>query len=139
MYEIRIVSGEEVGELRKAVFSAEQGYPGSKLFDEKESTADFLAVLLDGRAVGCGRFFKEGDGCFHIDNIALSRELRGGGYGRKLVEALVRECGKRGAAKVTVNAKTEAVGFYEKCGFTPCGSEFLDENFRRIPMVYKNS
>ena len=136
MFKIKNISGDAVRDLRIAVFSLEQGYPAEKIFDEKENTADFLAILNDGRAVGCGRLFRESANVFHIDNIALSSEVRGGGHGRELVRALISECRKSGAEKVTVNAKIKAVGFYEKCGFVPCDGEFADENFIRIPMVY---
>ena len=34
-----------------------------------------------------------------------------------MVNALVAQCRKNGAEKVTVNAQSYAVGFYEKCGF----------------------
>ena len=41
MSEIRIVKGDLVSNLRKDVFSFEQGYPEDKLFDDKENSADF--------------------------------------------------------------------------------------------------
>lgn len=135
MPEIKIVNGEAVKEIRKTVFSVEQGYPEDKLFDDKENSADFLACFDAGRAVGCGRFYKENETVWHIDNIAFGKEMRGRGMGKKLVLSLVDECRKNGAGKVTVNARADAVGFYEKCGFAVCGCEFADENFSRIPMV----
>ena len=59
MSEVRIVKGETVSDLRKEVFVSEQGYPENKLFDNKENSADFLACFDAGKAVGCGRFYKE--------------------------------------------------------------------------------
>lgn len=135
MSEIRLAAGETVSEIRKQVFVCEQGYPEDKLFDDKENSADFLAFFDEGKAVGCGRFFKENETDFHIDNIAFGKEMRGRGMGKKLVLSLVQECKKNGAMRVTVNARTDAVGFYEKCGFAVCGCEFTDENFSRVPMV----
>lgn len=135
MSEIRLVKSEEVRELRKTVFVEEQGYPEIKLFDEHEETAGFLALEDEGRPVGCGRFYKEAEDVFHIDNIAFSKEMRGKGKGKELVLALVEECKKNGAEKVTVNAQSYAVGFYEKCGFAVSGCEFTDENRKNVPMV----
>ncbi|MBR3869816.1 MAG: GNAT family N-acetyltransferase [Clostridia bacterium] len=135
MSEIRIVKGETVSDLRKEVFALEQGYPEDKLFDDKENSADFLACFYMGKAVGCGRFYKENETDYHIDNIAFGKEMRGKGMGRKLVLSLVDECKKMGAQRVTVNARADAVKFYEKCGFAVCGCEFTDENFSRVPMV----
>ena len=94
MSEIRLVSSETVSEIRKEVFTVEQGYPSDKLFDDKENTADFLAFIDEGRAVGCGRFFKENETDYHIDNIAFGKEMRGKGMGKNLVLALCEECKK---------------------------------------------
>lgn len=135
MSEIKLVPGETVKDIRIAVFAGEQGYPEDKLFDDKENSADFLACFDMGKAVGCGRFYKENETDYHIDNIAFGKEMRGKGMGKKLVLSLVDECKKKGAKRVTVNARADAVGFYEKCGFAVCGCEFTDENFSRVPMV----
>lgn len=135
MSEIKLVTGEAVKDIRISVFACEQGYPEDKLFDDKENSADFLACFDAGKAVGCGRFYKENETDYHIDNIAFGKEMRGKGMGKKLVLSLVDECKKKGAKRVTVNARTDAVGFYEKCGFAVCGCEFTDENFSRVPMV----
>ena len=132
---IKLVSGETVRDIRLSVFASEQGYPEDKVFDDKENSADFLACIDAGRTVGCGRFYKENESDYHIDNIAFGKEMRGKGLGKKLVLALVDECRKKGAERVTVNARTDAVGFYEKCGFAVCGCEFTDETFSRVPMV----
>ncbi len=135
MYEIKAACAEDVKNIRETVFSREQGYPESKLFDEKENSADFLALFEGGKAVGCGRFYKESENAYHIDNIALSDTIRGKGLGRRLIAALIDECKKNGAVRVTVGAKSEAVGFYEKCGFKVIGEKFKDENFTRVPMA----
>ncbi len=135
MSEIKLVEGSAVAQLIQTVFAAEQGYPADKLFDDKENSADFLAFFDEGKAVGCGRFFKENETDYHIDNIAFGKEMRGKGKGRELVSALVRHCREKGTQRVTVNARADAVGFYEKCGFAVCGCEFSDETFSRVPMV----
>ncbi|MCD7828125.1 MAG: GNAT family N-acetyltransferase [Clostridiales bacterium] len=128
----------EIRELRIRVFCCEQGYPQEKLFDEHDNTAGFLAVSDNGRIAGCGRFYEVREGIFHIDNIALSEEIRGAGWGKKLVNALLAECKKQNAEEVTVNAESYAAGFYEKCGFSVCGGEFRDENFKRTPLKNTN-
>lgn len=132
---IKLVNSEATLPIRYTVFAEEQGYPKEKILDEHESSADFFALFTEGEAVGCGRFYKEDAECHHIDNIALKREARGGGKGKMLINALVAACREKGAARVTVNAKSDAVGFYEKCGFAAFGCEFEDENFKRVPMV----
>lgn len=135
MSEFILVSADEVKNLRISVFSDEQGYPVNKLFDEYETTAEYIAVKENDEVVGCGRFYKEDDNVYHIDNIAFAKVMRGKGKGRELVSALVAHCKDRGADQVTVNAQSYAVEFYEKCGFAVCGCEFTDENRKNVPMV----
>lgn len=134
MTEIKIVSSSDVKNLRKTVFTDEQGYPETKLFDSHDDTADFLAFVNEGEIIGCGRFYKESEKVYHIDNIAFSQAMRGKGFGKSFVTALADECRKNGAEKVTVNAQSYAVGFYEKCGFAVNGCEYSDENRKNVPM-----
>lgn len=135
MAEIALVCAGEVKDLRISVFSDEQGYPEAKLFDKHEDVAKYLAVKENGEVIGCGRFYKENETDYHIDNIAFSKAMRGKGMGRELVSALVTHCKQSGAQRVTVNAQSYAVAFYEKCGFAVCGCEYTDENRKNIPMV----
>ncbi len=135
MAETVLTDANEVRNLRLSVFAEEQGYPESKLFDEHDETAEYLAVRENGEVIGCGRFYKEAENVYHIDNITFSEKMRGRGMGRALVSSLVAHCRERGAEKVTVNAQSYAVPFYEKCGFAVCGCEFSDENRKNIPMV----
>lgn len=134
MTEIKLVKSEDTRRLRRAVFAEEQKYPADALIDEHEEEAEFLAFCEDGKIIGCGRFYKEDGETFHIDNIAFDKSARGRGFGREFIKNLITQAENRGAVCVTVNAKIEAVGFYEKCGFKKCGGEFTDENFHRIPM-----
>ena len=59
---------------------------------------------------------------------------RGQGSGRRLVTALVRRAAEQGAHRVPVDARLEAVGFYEKLGFVPCGQPFVQRGMRHLPM-----
>ena len=135
MAEIRSSCASDVRNLRISVFSDEQGYPIEKLFDEMEDDASFIALYEGGNLLGCGRYYAESEDVYHIDNIAFDKSARGSGKGRELVLALVSECKKSGAKRVTVNAQSYAVGFYEKCGFAVEGCEFADENRKNVPMV----
>ena len=40
----------------------------------------------------------------------------------------------QGAVRVPVDARLEAVGFYEKLGFVPCGVPFMQRGMRHLPM-----
>lgn len=135
MAEIRNSCGQDVRDLRIAVFTDEQGYPIEKLFDGHEAEVSFIALYEGDKVLGCGRYYAESADSYHIDNIAFDKSARGNGKGRELVLALVSRCKENGAKRVTVNAQSYAVGFYEKCGFAVEGCEFTDENRKNVPMV----
>lgn len=135
MNEIKYVQSEDTLTLRTRVFSSEQGYPQEKIADEHEKEAEFIAYFANGEIAGCARFYRESETAFHIDNIAFDKTARGKGLGKELIAFLCGECRRKGAEQVTVNAKSEAVIFYKKCGFSVNGEEYADENFLRTPLV----
>lgn len=52
--------------------------------------------------------------------IATAEALRGQGYGKAIVRAIVEEAGKRGVEAIyvgTANAGLDNIAFYQKCGF----------------------
>ena len=135
MSAIKLVSGETVKDIRFSVFASEQGYPEDKVFDDKENSADFLACIDAGRTVGCGRFYKENESDYHIDNIAFGKEMRGKGLGRKLmVEALARIREHFGCEKIILHSQKHAEGFYEKFGFVTVSDEYLEEGVPHVTM-----
>ena len=71
---------------------------------------------------------------YKIGRIAFLPAARGQGSGRRLVTALVRRAAEQGAHRVPVDARLEAVGFYEKLGFVPCGQPFVQRGMRHLPM-----
>jgi GNAT superfamily N-acetyltransferase len=61
---------------------------------------------------------------WQLRGMATLPEVRGGGYGRALVEACLAHCRARGAAIVWCNARSPAVKFYEMHGLQTLGDEF---------------
>jgi ribosomal protein S18 acetylase RimI-like enzyme len=74
--------------------------------------------------------------CAHVDGwqlyqMAVRSELQGQGIGRDLVLRLFEEVRSRGGHTVWANARDNALGFYEKLGFTVIEGGF--EGWRGIP------
>ena len=61
-----------------------------------------------------------------IRQMAVSPLQQGRGLGRRLMDELERDLHGRGFRRFVLNARTPAVGFYEKLGYTIVGSEFMD-------------
>ena len=72
-----------------------------------------------GKVIGCGYGAIE-NGFVGVFDIVVKEDERGKGYGRQIVEAILREAYKRGIRKsylqVMLNNKT-ALGLYEKLGY----------------------
>ena len=56
--------------------------------------------------------------------MATLSEVRGRGFGRLLLEAAVGLAADRGSRLIWANARTSALGFYERNGFERVGEEF---------------
>ena len=53
----------------------------------------------------------------HIEDIIISKEYSGKGYGKKLIKFLINIAKKYACYKVILNCSEDNILFYEKCGF----------------------
>ncbi len=75
----------------------------------------------DGRPVACGRIYTIEPGEAQIRYMAVTPEFRSQGIGSMLISALEDEAYRAGSERIVMNARVEAVQFYEKCGFSVVG------------------
>lgn len=91
-----------------------------------------MFVLWDGGAVGECVVTDEGDGILEIKNIATAPEHQGKGYGRMLIDFLVKEFrGRYSVLQVGTGDSPLTVPFYEACGFSRSHTVkgFFTENY----------
>ena len=84
-------------------------------FELAESIRDFTVAEEDGRLIGCGALHYYTPAAAEVRSLAVSREAKGQGTGRKIVEALEQEaedCGVR-----SLFAFTYVPGFFSKLGY----------------------
>jgi N-acetylglutamate synthase-like GNAT family acetyltransferase len=77
-------------------------------------------VELGGRAVGCCALLAHGDGVYEVSKMAVSPGLRGGGIGRRLLDAVIDDARGIGARKLTIISNTvldAAMQLYRSRGF----------------------
>lgn len=92
--------------------------------------APHVAVLVDGVVVACASVRPEPmpggpqDGDWRLRGMASEPALRGRGYGALALAAALDHAREHGARRVWCNARTGALGFYVKHGFTVVGEEF---------------
>lgn len=70
----------------------------------------------------------------HIDSLFVDPDHHGEGLGRMMVEHAARLCG---SLTVDVNEQNgQAVGFYQKLGFTQTGRSATDDDGRPYPILH---
>ena len=94
------------------------------LADEQENMVDryleqgTLYVLVDDGAKAECVVTDEGNGILEIKNIAVEPAYRRRGYGKALIDFLIREyAGQYSVLQVGTGDSPMTVPFYEKCGF----------------------
>jgi len=116
--------------VRYAVFVEEQGFSADTERDDIDAGAHHLLALDRGRGVATGRLFPDPDkpGTYIIGRVAVLREYRGTGLGRRIMEAMEQKAKELGASRVTLGAQLQAKPFYEKNGYRPLGDVYMDEH-----------
>jgi predicted GNAT family N-acyltransferase len=109
--------------LRRRVFIEEQHVPEAIEMDTEDAVATHVLALDGDLAVGCGRMVAHGDHV-KIGRMAVVRERRGEGIGRRVLESLTELARTRGFHKAILHAQLTAEGFYLKNGYIPRGEVF---------------
>ena len=92
------------------------------------------AVLLaeqDGRVVGCVAVVPDGTGAFELSKMAVAPDARGGGIGRRVLDAGIARAAELGATSLYLGSSTQlpaAVHLYERAGF-----EHVDRSQLHVP------
>ena len=135
-YKIFNNATDESINIRFTVFCDEQGVEKSHEIDEydKPNMAKHIVIYNDGKAVATSRFYKESKNTWHAGRIAVLKEMRGTGCGRKVLELAEEEMKKCSADRIVISAQTQAQGFYEALGYKAYGEVYPEENIPHIAM-----
>ncbi len=121
----------ELFSVRQAVFIEEQNVPESIEVDDRDSECrHVLACDRAGVPVGTARIDTDGK----IGRMAVLREYRGLGVGRRMLCAIMDYGRTNGITDFHLSSQISAVGFYEKMGFEPFGGEFMEAGIRHVNM-----
>ena len=128
-----------IADVRLEVFVIEQGVPFSLEIDARDDLATTIHVLArgaDDAPLAAGRLLIDPvrPGVVHLGRLAVRRACRGTGLGARMVSALEDAAWRAAAARddgaavtVILSAQEQAMGFYERCGYTAVtGESYLD-------------
>ncbi len=94
--------------------------------DELESEKEnlLMAAYEDDQILGCCMLVEEGHNTVRLRQMAVLNDLQGKGIGKALMQFAENLARDRGYKKITMHARKNAIGFYEKMGYRKVGNEF---------------
>jgi predicted GNAT family N-acyltransferase len=120
-------------ELRRRVFCDEQGVPLEAERDGRDGEALHVLALSDGGLVGTCRVLVDGD-VARLGRMAVAPVVRGRGVGTAVLREAERLARAAGAGRMVLHAQLEARGVYDRAGYEPHGSPFVEEGIEHVAM-----
>lgn len=93
---------------------------------EKEKSNMHMVAYEDERLLGCCMLVEEDPETVRLRQMAVVNDVQGKGIGRALMQFAENLARDRGYKKITMHARKNALGFYEKMGYKKSGTEFLE-------------
>jgi len=91
---------------------------------EKEKSNLHIAAYEDDQMLGCCMLVEEEPQTVRLRQMAVINDLQGKGIGRALMQFAENLARDRGYRRITMHARKDASGFYEKMGYRKSGTEF---------------
>jgi len=109
--------------IRRKVFIEEMREPENVEMDGLDEASMHIVLYDDGIPVASGRVLWD-DGQFRLGHIAVLPAYRGQKFGDFIVRLMIRKAYESGGQSQLVEARANAVGFYERLGFVPQGEAY---------------
>ncbi|HEY8500786.1 MAG TPA: GNAT family N-acetyltransferase [Clostridia bacterium] len=120
--------------IRIEVFVHEQGVPEEIEMDEYDASADHVVAFRDDKPAGCGRVVIL-NGSAKIGRVAVIKDERKKGIGRKICEELIKIAAEKGIKEFVLNSQLTAADFYKKLGFEAVGGIFKEAGIDHVKML----
>ena len=91
---------------------------------EREKNNLHIVAYEDERMLGCCMLLEEDPETVRLRQMAVMNDLQGKGIGKALMQFAENLARDRGYKKITMHARKNALGFYEKMGYKTRGKEF---------------
>lgn len=117
---------EQMLKLRDVVLRKPLGIHFSDDELEAEKSNLLIAAYEDKQMTGCCMLVEEGAQTVRLRQMAVLKDLQGKGLGKALMTFAENLARDRGYKRITMHARKNAVGFYEKMGYKQIGDEFQE-------------
>lgn len=122
--------------LRTSVFVREQGVPADLERDDRDAAAVHLVAVDEGRVIATCRLVP-GPRAWRLGRMAVRRDRRGAGIGRRLLALAHEVAFGRGAQALVLHAQISARDFYAAAGYAAEGEEFAEAGIDHIQMRWR--
>lgn len=109
--------------LRYEVFFRPLNVSLDAVYDSLEDMSIHLVAKTNDAILGYGRLTIENDEG-QISQMVVEKDYRGIGLGAEIVRILIEKAAENGVARIFLNARIDALEFYEKLGFISIGTDF---------------
>lgn len=128
---------EDAQEVRRQVFTEEQGIKRELDIDGLDQNSDHIIVYNNDIPIGTARIRYKNGIQAKLERIAVLKPYRGQGIGKRIIEASLKLAKMKGALEVILDAQQSAAGFYERLGFWQEGEPFEEVGIPHITMTKK--
>ncbi|MFN2612454.1 MAG: GNAT family N-acetyltransferase [Solirubrobacterales bacterium] len=128
---------EGARQVRVRVFCEEQGVDRETELDDRDTEAIHLVAMERGKVIATCRLRPEGGegGSCKLERMAIDKDFRGIGLGRRLIEVSETEARREGAAEMLLHSQLPVRGFYERSGYEVTSEEvFLEDGLEHVRM-----
>ena len=115
---------QQACQLRYELFYAEHSLPWHIVQDESQAEYFHAAILIKNSVVAYGQLVPQNNSVYKISQMVVKPSYQGQNFGSRILLFLIEQAKKEGAIALTLNARTTAVGFYQKFGFQTHGKQF---------------
>lgn len=131
MFSYRIVNKKDHNSIIQLLQAISDFYPSTnkldiiwnEFIDQDDLTA--YSFFAKNQLVGFGTFIIEkkirGGHTAHIEDIVVDSAYRGKGFGKKVIQTLIKEANNKGCYKASLACKKHNIEFYKSCGFVENG------------------
>ena len=127
---------DNVFKIREIVFIREQKVSENIEKDKFDTTAKHFILYYKNKPIGCARIRLVG-GKAKLERIAVLKNYRGKGFGKTIVDYLIKYCKSKKINEIFMNAQHYLKDYYKKFGFMPIGKPFMEAGIKHIKMNYQ--
>ena len=111
------------------------GFTLEELEEEKENM--LIGAFEEEDMLGCCMLVEENPATVRLRQMAVLNDLQGKGIGRALMNFAENLARDRGYKILSMHARKNAIGFYEKMGYKINGAEFIEVTIPHYVMEKK--